>query len=309
MADDDETTVQNLVTEIEELVPPSVKPHNIFVFGRCGFGKTSFLNTSLITFGSFDQVVQTFGESTQKGQNSVTVKYNSYKLPRTNVHLFDTYGWEIDPVGNYNARDFARYLQGFVPLLTSRPKGTEPLAVSTTLNASLSISAVVFLVAANACTETEFPKLWNGDEKALGLKTFYEECKTLKVTTQFAISQLDIVLPETRTMLYDNIIAYQKFRKLKAVIEDVIPKEDTTSSVWPLISYTADEIKTKPKKPLNFHCAAQIVKSTIKEIKKPVGLEWNMSQMSLHEQITPVAGYHPSLTYPSVVPANSDRPF
>ncbi len=72
----------------------SISPVNLLCFGFAGATKSSFINTVFTTFGQDDRI----SNEVKVGSNTshVTVNTNGYKIPNTNITLWDSWGLTKD---------------------------------------------------------------------------------------------------------------------------------------------------------------------------------------------------------------------
>jgi len=224
------------ITELSKLSPEkgTIK-WNVIIFGLMGWGKSSFLNTCLVATDS-PQTIKTLPSDSAPAKDSVTKMYERYQLKGTNIWLYDTYGWEVNPKSNYSVEQFRSYLRGLAPLRTRRDAFVE----SDDANRDLTIDAVIFVVDAETCKVTDSsapPQIDNYWNMNPGLKDFYEQARKRNKKITLLISKVDTLITDARNYSTLNGPA---FEKLKAYLQNSLHKDDTTTVILPLISYKAE---------------------------------------------------------------------
>jgi len=203
-----------------------------------GWGKSSFVNTCFMATET-QTFIPTVPADSPKAKDSVTQLYTCYQLKGTNIWLYDTYGWEVNPNSNYSVDQFRSYLRGMLPLNTHRNSYKE----SNNADSNLIIDAVIFVISAEFCklSDSSAPAIetyWNTMKNGPGLKDFYEVAYNMDKKITILLSKIDTVIPGVAK--YTQLKNGTEFEELKRYIQNTLRKEDASTVILPLSSYKAE---------------------------------------------------------------------
>jgi hypothetical protein len=246
------TNTLNRVLEVLPIYSPSnsADKHGIFVFGLMGWGKSSFLNTCLIATKA-QTFAKTFEAYNPNAANSVTTVYDRYQIPGTNIFLYDTYGWEVNPTSNYTVQQFKNFLHGLYPLRKTQ-RGAN-IQESPYVDHDISISAVIFVIQAEFLVRSspsslpDLDNLWKSSGSQPGLGDFYRAAINMGKKVVFLVSKVDLVKDGalvTSYTKYSDLCASSEWENLKAYIVAMLDPKDESTVVLPLISYPAAYLNT-----------------------------------------------------------------
>jgi len=201
-------------------------PFNILVFGSSGYGKSSFVLSSITCFQS-DVDKETGPKTREPGENEQkTTRYERFKIS-DNLYIWDCVGQETDVV---NLSLFKQMLSGEIEDKTELKPGYKTIPS----NSNYIIHAVLFVIAANEVS----PK------SLRYLKEFYTFAKKTDKYVQFIVTKVDC-LEEFSTKYADVVsIPYEKVCDNKFVGQ-VLPIDlkkafevSEAPSTMPMINYT-----------------------------------------------------------------------
>jgi len=269
--------------------------HNVFIFGGMGFGKSSFINSVLVTNKLRDSKkhAKTYPPGTDGAKNSVTVDYGYYTVPLMEIYLFDTYGWETALNGsiNYSAQDFKNYLRGRVRIGESRPSMGVPVQDSST-DPNLIIDSCLFFIHAKSDTAA-IQLYWNS------IREFYDIAIREGVPVIFVLSQADKLFDDSRNVLSMNSLSFHNSKEIQEKMKEINSVICTNGGpdrivIMPQISYTITMIQNDQCDiPLLDELTMQVLKkcTTSKSEEPYQNYFWDSTSMTKNEHVTNVQFY------------------
>lgn len=234
-------------------------PFNILVFGSSGYGKSSFVLSSVTCFQS-DIDKETGPRTRESGENEQkTTRYERFKI-LDNLYMWDCVGQETSVV---NLSLFKQMLSGEIEDKTELKAGYKTIPS----NPNYVIHAVLFVISATEMSQKSLQYL----------KEFYLFAKKMDKYVQFIVTKVDQLEEFSK---YDNIvdISYEKVCNNK-VVGQTLPSElkkvfevSEAPSTMPMINYTHQTGKLELIQKLSENIFTKIFKywktSTEKEQKK-----------------------------------------